>query len=77
MWIIFAMADYGVLHTLLASNQVKNSIKKQNPAFYARYYRLIYNIIGFVTLIPVGLLVITPARPAAVSKFLILSSLLH
>lgn len=64
MWIIFAMVDYGVLHTLLASNQVKNRIKKQNPAFYARYYRLIYNIIGSVTLIPVGLLVmILPDQP--------------
>ena len=58
------MADYGVLHSLLASNRVKNNIKKQNPAFYARYYRLIYNIIGFVTLIPVGLLVmILPDQP--------------
>ncbi len=52
------MADYGVLHSLLASNLVKNNIEKQNPAFYARYYRLIYNFIGFVTLIPAGLLVV-------------------
>ena len=58
------MADYGVLHSLLASNRVKNSIKKQNPAFYVRYYRMIYNIIGFVTLVPVGLLVyILPDQP--------------
>jgi methanethiol S-methyltransferase len=64
LWIIFAMADYGVLHSLLASNQIKNNIEKQNPAFYARYYRLIYNIIGFVTLIPAGLLVyLLPDKP--------------
>jgi protein-S-isoprenylcysteine O-methyltransferase Ste14 len=64
LWIIFAMADYGVLHSLLASNRVKNSIKKQNPAFYNRYYRLIFNILGFVTLIPVGLLVyLLPDKP--------------
>ncbi len=58
------MADYGVLHSLLASNQVKNNIERLNPAFYARYYRLIYNFIGFVTLIPAGLLVvILPDKP--------------
>jgi protein-S-isoprenylcysteine O-methyltransferase Ste14 len=51
------MADYGVLHSVLASNQVKTSIARQYPAFYARYYRLIYNMIGFVTLLPAGLLV--------------------
>ena len=57
LWIILAMADYGAFHSLMASTMVKSAVEKQYPVIYMRYYRLGYNIVAVVTLIPIGLLV--------------------
>lgn len=51
------MADYGVIHSLMASSLVKNAVARQYPVFFARYYRLFYNIVAVITLIPIGVLV--------------------
>lgn len=58
------MGLYGEMHSLYASNLIKKSIARQYPEFYSRYYRLIYNIVAVVTLIPIGWLMLTlPDKP--------------
>jgi len=59
LWIIFAMADYGVMHSLLASKMIKKSVEGHYPGFYARFYRITYNFVAVVALIPVGWLMQT------------------
>ncbi len=43
---------YGIVHTLLASNKCKNLLKGILGRFFI-YYRLIYNLIAFLLLIPI------------------------
>lgn len=58
LWIALAVADYGVFHSLLASHRIKKSVEQQHPIFYARYYRLMYNAVAVISLLPLGILLI-------------------
>jgi len=56
--ILISMALWGVLHSLFASLTVKNKAAHFfGKYFYERWYRLIYNIIAVVTILPVLLLI--------------------
>jgi len=52
-WVLLAMAGYGALHSLLASNRVKAIVRRWLDRDRMRYYRLVYNLIGVLTLLPV------------------------
>jgi protein-S-isoprenylcysteine O-methyltransferase Ste14 len=56
-----AMVAYGILHSLLASNRVKQLAERRFGAAGNRFYRIIYNLLGGVTFLPV--LAITAAYP--------------
>lgn len=43
---------YGFIHSLLATDMVKNLLKRLLGGFF-RFYRLIYNVIAFLTLLPI------------------------
>jgi len=58
VWVVFAAMDYGVLHSLLAADSVKQAAEIRYPAIFPRYYRLIYNILAGLFLIPVGFLML-------------------
>jgi len=58
LWIVLAVADYGVFHSLLASNLVKRAVAQQSPVFYTRYYRLMYNAVAVISLLPLGILLV-------------------
>lgn len=47
--ILAAAAAYGILHSVLASVKVKNTLGK----LLGRWYRLFFNAVAFVTLLPV------------------------
>lgn len=55
--IILAVTLYGVLHSWLASPAVKTYSRRLLREKRDRYYRLIYNIIAVLTLLPIVLLV--------------------
>ncbi len=63
--ILAAMAAYGLLHSFLASLFFKNAVRRAlGEGFFDRYYRLFYNLVGVVTLLPViALPVLLPDRP--------------
>ena len=48
-----AVAVYGVLHSLLASNQVKQVFHRAFGQTSDRFYRLFFNIVGGLTFLPV------------------------
>lgn len=56
--IILAVTLYGVLHSWLASPAVKTYSRRLLGEKSDRYYRLIYNIIAVLTLLPIVLLVV-------------------
>jgi protein-S-isoprenylcysteine O-methyltransferase Ste14 len=52
--ILFSFVIYGTLHSLLASHQAKRiSEKLLGETFARRWYRLFYNLVALVTLMPV------------------------
>jgi methanethiol S-methyltransferase len=58
IWIILAIALYGVIHSILASSMVKIWAESRFKLLYRRFYRIFFNIIVGVTLIPVLALVV-------------------
>ncbi len=63
---IFYFLIFAVLHSLLATDYIKNKIEK-HLKFRFRYYRIIYNIISLITFAPVLLIWITSASPLVYS----------
>jgi methanethiol S-methyltransferase len=54
LWILLACALYGALHSLLAAPAAKRLAKRLvGEAAYQRGYRLFYNLVGGLTLLPV------------------------
>jgi len=63
-WILLAMGLYGGLHSLLASTSAKALAERWFGAAGRRFYRLFYNIVVSLTLLPVLALVgILPDSP--------------
>ncbi len=50
---LLAMAVYGLLHSLLASQTAKDQARRLLGPAADRWYRLIYNLVATVTLLPV------------------------
>ncbi|MEN9612759.1 MAG: hypothetical protein RLZZ628_3573 [Bacteroidota bacterium] len=50
--LFFSWLFYGAIHSLMASNYFKNFVAEKMGK-YVRFYRLFYNVIAFVLLIPV------------------------
>ena len=57
-WILLAWALYGALHSLLASSSAKALAERRLGPSVNRYYRLFYNLVGTVTLLPLLALVV-------------------
>ncbi|MGD8620665.1 MAG: isoprenylcysteine carboxylmethyltransferase family protein [Anaerolineales bacterium] len=53
LYIIVSFALYGALHSLLATRQIKAWVYDRFGGRGQRYYRLIYNLIGVLTLLPI------------------------
>ena len=52
--ILFAFAIYGLVHSWLASQRVKNWARRGfGDAAFERYYRFAFNLIGILTLLPI------------------------
>jgi protein-S-isoprenylcysteine O-methyltransferase Ste14 len=51
-----AVLSYGLLHTLLASQRIKNLARQWLGPNTDRWYRLVYNFIAIITLLPILLL---------------------
>jgi protein-S-isoprenylcysteine O-methyltransferase Ste14 len=53
LWIFVSVAAYGLVHSLLASSRAKGLAREWFGPGAERWYRLVYNLIGVVTLLPV------------------------
>jgi methanethiol S-methyltransferase len=52
-WIVLAVAAYGLLHSWLASTRVKAWVRARLGESAAAGYRLFFNLVGGITLLPV------------------------
>lgn len=53
IFILLVVSLYGLVHSLLASVRVKAAVRQRLGPAADRYYRLAFNIFGFISLIPV------------------------
>lgn len=68
--ILLAVAAYGFLHSLLASHGAKRLAFRLGGGTACRFYRLFYNMIVAVTLVPVfALVAMLPDRPIYTISF--------
>lgn len=58
-WLIFIIALWGIVHSLLASMGFKNFLRVTLGNRFMKYYRLLYNIFAVVSILPVFSLMIT------------------
>ena len=58
-WLIFIIALWGIVHSLLASMGFKNFLRVTLGNRFMKYYRLLYNIFAAVSILPVLYLMIT------------------
>jgi methanethiol S-methyltransferase len=60
-WILFAWVLYGALHSLLASSSAKALAERWLGVGVRRYYRLFYNVVVTLTLLPLlDLVILSP-----------------
>ena len=52
-WLIFTIALWGVMHSLLASLRFKSFLLHSLGAGFMKFYRLLYNIIAIISIVPV------------------------
>ncbi len=60
-WIVLAVILYGGVHSFLASNKLKNMVSTHFGKEASRYYRLFYNLIALISILPI--LALTVALP--------------
>jgi protein-S-isoprenylcysteine O-methyltransferase Ste14 len=58
IWLLLAIALWGVLHSLLASNGAKDFLRRTFGDGFMRLYRLLYNLFAVISLLPVLYLMI-------------------
>ena len=58
-WLIFIIALWGFVHSLLASIRFRNFLRSTFGDRFMKFYRLLYNIIAVVSIMPVLYLMIT------------------
>jgi protein-S-isoprenylcysteine O-methyltransferase Ste14 len=52
-WLIFTIALWGVMHSLLALLRFKSFLLRSLGAGFMKFYRLLYNIIAIISIVPV------------------------
>lgn len=57
-WVLFYMAGYGGLHSLLASRRLKTALVNRFGPGVMRWHRLLFSILGGLTFLPVLAMVI-------------------
>ncbi|HSL45580.1 MAG TPA: isoprenylcysteine carboxylmethyltransferase family protein [Anaerolineales bacterium] len=63
-WLIFTIALWGIIHSVLASMGFKNFLRRVLGEGFMKSYRLIYNIFAVISFVPVLYLMVTlPDRP--------------
>ena len=58
-WLVFTIALWGILHSLLASLCFKNFIRRALGARFMKLYRLLYNILAVISAVPVLYLMVS------------------
>jgi protein-S-isoprenylcysteine O-methyltransferase Ste14 len=58
-WLVFTIALWGVVHSLLASIGMKNFIRGVVGGGFMKYYRLLYNIFAVISILPVLYLMVS------------------
>ena len=58
-WLIFIIALWGVLHSLLASSNFKNFLRRALGGGPMKFYRLLYNLFAVVSIAPVLYLMVS------------------
>ena len=58
-WLIFTIALWGIIHSLLASIGFKNFIRRALGNGFMKFYRLLYNLFAVVSILPVLYLMIS------------------
>jgi protein-S-isoprenylcysteine O-methyltransferase Ste14 len=63
IWLLFAIVLWGILHSFLASNQVKSFFCRTFGDRFMRLYRLLYNLFAVISFLPIlYLMVALPDR---------------
>ena len=60
-WLIFIIALWGIIHSLLASIAFKDFLRRTLGERLMKFYRLLYNIFAFISILPVLYLMIALA----------------
>jgi methanethiol S-methyltransferase len=64
IWLLLVIAFWGVLHSLLASNETKDFFRHTFGDGFMRSYRLLYNLFAFFSFLPIlYLMMVLPDRP--------------
>lgn len=64
LYLILAIALWGVIHSLLASTGIKNWFRTTFGSGPMRFYRLLYNLFAVISFLPILFLMITlPEKP--------------
>jgi methanethiol S-methyltransferase len=58
-WLVFTIALWGIVHSLLASTGMKNFIRRAFGGGFMKYYRLLYNIFAVISILPVLYLMVS------------------
>jgi methanethiol S-methyltransferase len=53
IWLVLFIALWGILHSLLASNQAKQFFRRTLGDGFMRLYRLLYNLFAFFSFLPI------------------------
>ncbi len=63
IWLLLAIALWGILHSLLASHGVKDFFRRTLGDGFMRLYRLLYNLFALISFLPILYLMVTlPSR---------------
>lgn len=52
-WLVFTIAMWGIVHSLLASIGFKNFLRQTFGEGFMKFYRLLYNIFAVISILPV------------------------
>ncbi len=58
-WLIFTIALWGVVHSLLASLGFKNFLRRLLGDGFMKFYRLLYNLLAVISFVPVLYLMVS------------------
>ena len=58
IWLILAIALWGIFHSLLASTGIKDSFRRLFGNGFMKFYRLFYNVFAVVSILPILYLMI-------------------